>query len=136
MTSMMTPSGPGNSTTVAAPISLYESIGGHAAVTAAVDLFYAKMLADAELNRYFPGGVGPVHRAHIATVLCEALGGPERYHGPDLAQAHRKHAISDAHFDMTAGHLAATLTELGIPENMVSQIIGIVAGLRPIVVTA
>src|SRR6202050_931778 len=115
MTSMLTPSSSDSSTTVAAPISIYESIGGHASVTAAVDIFYSKMLADPELSKYFPAGVGPVHRAHIATVLCEALGGPERYRGPDLAEAHKNHAISNAHFDMTAGHLAATLEELGLP---------------------
>jgi hemoglobin len=135
MTSMITPSS-SDSSTVAAPISIYESIGGHAAVTAAVDIFYSKMLADPVLSQFFPGGVGPVHRAHLTTVLCEALGGPERYHGPDLAQAHRDHAISDTHFDMTAGHLVATLQELGVPENLVGQIIEIVASLRPIVVTA
>ncbi|HUC59424.1 MAG TPA: group 1 truncated hemoglobin [Streptosporangiaceae bacterium] len=136
MTSMITPSSSDSSTSVAAPISLYEAIGGHASVTAAVDIFYAKMLADPVVSKFFPGGVGPVHRAHIATVLCEALGGPERYHGPDLAEAHRDHAISDTDFDITAGHLAATLQELGVPDNMVGQIIEIVAGLRPIVVTA
>jgi hemoglobin len=135
MTSMTTPSSSDSSTTVAAPISIYESIGGHASVTAAVDIFYAKMLADPVLSQYFPNGVGAVHRKHIGTLLCQAIGGPEVYHGPDLAQAHAKHRISNAHFDMTAGHLAATLTELGVPDNLVGQIIEIVASLRPLVVT-
>jgi hemoglobin len=136
MTSMITPSSSDSSTTVAAPISIYESIGGHAAVTAAVDVFYAKMLADPVLSQYFPGGVGAIHRKHIGTLLCQAIGGPEVYHGPDLAEAHARHRISDAHFDLTAGHLAASLTELGVPDNLVNQIIGIVAGLRPLVVGA
>jgi hypothetical protein len=38
-------------------------------------------------------------------VLGEALGGPERYRGPDIAGAHRGLGISDAHFDRPAGHL-------------------------------
>jgi hemoglobin len=137
MTAMMTPSSQDGSTTVAAPpVTIYEQIGGHASVTAAVDLFYSKMLADPVLSEFFPGGVGAIHRKHLATLLCQAIGGPEVYHGPDLAQAHRDHGISDTHFDMTAGHLAATLSELGVPEDIVNQIITVVAGLRPVVVSA
>ena len=33
--------------------SLYERIGGKAAVEAAVDLFYKKVLADTRINMYF-----------------------------------------------------------------------------------
>jgi hemoglobin len=115
--------------------SLYDAIGGQPAITLAVDVFYAKMLSDPELKRYFPGGVGAKHRAHLAAILCQALGGPEKYDGPDLGEAHARHRITNAHFDKTAGHLAATLTELGVPEDLNGKIIEIVASLRPVVVT-
>jgi len=116
-------------------ISIYEAIGGRAALTAAVDLFYGRLLADPVLSPLFPRGVGARHRAYVVTVLGEALGGPERYRGPDLAGAHRGLGISDAHFDRAAAHLAATLDELGVPRHLADQIIAIVAGLRPAVVT-
>jgi hemoglobin len=118
------------------PISLYQAIGGRAAVVAAVHGLFGRLLADAELGRFFPGGVGARHRGYVVTILGEALGGPERYRGPDLAGAHLSLRISDAHFDRTAGHLAATLDELGVPGELADQIVGIVAGLRPAVVTA
>jgi hemoglobin len=120
----------------AAAISIYQAIGGRAAVTAAVDGFYERLLADPVLSGFFPGGVAPRHRAYLITVLGEALGGPERYRGPDLAKAHGGLGITDADFDRTAGHLAATLGSLGVPGHLADQIIGIVAGLRPAVVTA
>ena len=63
-------------------ISVYEAIGGRAAVTAAVDGFYRRLLADPALAPFFPGGVGARHRAYLVTILGEALGGPERYRGP------------------------------------------------------
>jgi truncated hemoglobin YjbI len=66
----------------------YEAIGGRAAVTAAVDRFYRRMLADPALAAFFPNGVGARHRAYLVTILGEALGGPERYRGPDIAGAH------------------------------------------------
>ena len=117
-------------------ISLYQAIGGRAAVTAAVDRFYGRLLADPVLGPFFPGGVGARHRAYVVTVLGEALGGPERYRGPDIAGAHRGLGISDAPFERAVGHLAATLDELAVPRHLADRIVGIVAGLRPAVVTA
>jgi hemoglobin len=120
----------------ATAVNIYQAIGGRAAVTAAVDGLYGRIIADPVLGRFFPRGVAAKHRAYVVTVLGEALGGPERYRGPDLAKAHRGLGITDADFDRTAGHLAATLDSLGVPGHLAGQIVGIVAGLRPAVVTA
>ena len=116
-------------------ISLYEAIGGRPALTAAVDVFYGRLVADPVLGPFFPGGVGARHRAYVVTALGEALGGPERYRGPDIAGAHRGLGISDAHFDRAAACLVATLDELGVPGHLADRIVGIVAGLRQAVVT-
>jgi len=120
----------------ATAVNIYQAIGGRAAVTAAVDGLYGRLIADPVLGRFFPGGVAAKHRAYVVTVLGEALGGPERYRGPDLVKAHRGLGITNDDFDRTAGHLAATLDSLGVPGHLADQIVGIVAGLRPAVVTA
>lgn len=117
-------------------LSIYAAIGGRAAIKAAVDGLYGRLLADPELGQFFPAGVSDVHRRYVVTFLGEALGGPERYRGPDLGQAHRGLGISDSHFDRTAAHLAATLDELGVPRDLTDRIVGIVAGLRHAVVSA
>ena len=117
-------------------ISIYDAIGGRAALTAAVDDFYGRLLADPVLGPLFPRGAGARHRAYVITILGEALGGPERYQGPDLAAAHRGLGISDAHFDLAALHLYATLDSLSVPRHLADHIVGIVATLRPTVVTA
>jgi hemoglobin len=120
----------------ATAVNIYQAIGGRAAVAAAVEGFFGRLLADPVLSGFFPDGAGPRHRAYLVTLLGEALGGPERYRGPDLAKAHGALGITDADFDRTAGHLAATLGSLGVPGHLADQIVGIVAGLRPAVVTA
>src|SRR5215469_6841415 len=112
-------------------ISLYEAIGGRPALAAAVDVFYGRLVADPVLGPFFPGGVGARHRAYVVTILGEALGGPERYRGPDIAGAHHGLGIGDAHFERAAAHLGATLEELGVPRDLADRIVGIVAGLRP-----
>ena len=116
--------------------TIYTAIGGRAAVTAAVDGLYGRLLADPELGPLFPNGAGARHRAYVVTVLGEALGGPERYRGPDLVAVHRGLGITNAQFDRTAGHLVDTLDELGVPRHLADQIVAIVASLRPAVVTA
>ena len=69
------------------------------------------------------------------TILGEALGGPERYRGQDIAQTHGGLGIDDVHFDRAGAHLAATLDELGVPGPLADHVIGIVVGLRGSVVT-
>ena len=123
-------------TTVTEEISVYEAIGGRTALTAAVDDFYGRLLADPVLGPFFPGGAGARHRAYVVTILGEALGGPERYRGPDIVAAHGGLGITDTHFDLAAAHLYATLDGLGVPRHLSDHIVGIVAGLRPAVVTA
>ena len=118
------------------PVSVYEAIGGRAALTAAVDDFYGRLLADPVLGPLFPMGARARHRAYVVTILGEALGGPERYRGPDIAAAHRGLSINDTHFDRAAFHLRATLDGLSVPRHLADHIVGIVAGLRPAVVAA
>lgn len=131
----MTPGPSTSGPAEAEAISVYEAIGGRAAVVAAVDGLYGRLLADPALARFFPDGVGDRHRRYVVTILGEALGGRERYRGPDLAGAHRGLGISDTHFGRAAAHLQDTLDELGVPRHLADRIVGVVAGLRDAVVT-
>ncbi|HEV7759683.1 MAG TPA: group 1 truncated hemoglobin [Acidimicrobiales bacterium] len=109
---------------------IYDAIGGRDAVTAAVDLFYEKVLADPTLAPYFEGIDMDHLRAHQRAFLTTALGGPEAYEGKAMADAHRGRDITDGAFDQVAAHLSSTLTELGVDDDTVSTIIGQIAGLR------
>ena len=120
----------------ATAVNVYQAIGGRPAVTAAVEGLYGRLLADPSLSRFFPGGVAAKHRAYVVTILGEALGGPERYRGPDLARAHRGLGITEADFARTAVYLAEVLDSLGVPGHLADHIVGIVAWLRPAIVTA
>lgn len=113
----------------------YAAIGGRDALIAAVDRFYDKLLADPELAPLFPRGAAERHRRYVVTILGEALGGPERYRGPDIVRTHGGLGISNAHFDRAGAHLAATLDELGVPGPLADHVVGIVVGLRGSVVS-
>jgi hemoglobin len=117
-------------------VSIYDSIGGGPAVRAAVDDFYARVLADPQLAPFFTG-VGLQHlKAHQRAFIAAAIGGPEIYQGRDMAAAHAGLAITDVDFDAVVGHLVDTLTGLGVPQETIGQIGGALAPLRGDIVTA
>jgi hemoglobin len=115
--------------------SIYDAIGGRDSVAAAVDLFYERVLADPVLEPAFAETDLDKLRLHQRAFFAVALGGPSDYVGKSMAEAHAGRDITDDQFDRVAGHLSATLTELGIDEGTVGAIIGRVAGLRDDVVS-
>lgn len=62
-------------------VNLFERIGGAAAVTAAVDRFYERVLADPELRDFFTGVSMSRLKGHQFAFISQVLGGPRRYSG-------------------------------------------------------
>lgn len=111
-------------------MSIYESIGGSAAVSAAVDLFYDKVLADPVLVPYFTATDMSKQKTHMRAFLAVALGGPSIYAGRDMSAAHAGRGITNEAFDHVVDHLVATLTELGVPAEIIGEIGAKLAPLR------
>lgn len=103
-------------------LSLYERIGGEAAVNAAVDRFYERVLADPELKNFFDGVSMSRLKAHQFAFLSQALGGPKQYSGASMRDAHFRLPIEQRHFDGVAVHMVETLRELGVPEDIIGTI--------------
>jgi hemoglobin len=116
--------------------SIYAAIGGQPAVMAAVEEFYRRVLADPALAPYFAGIPVKRLKGHQAAFFAMALGGPDRYKGRSMQEAHAGRGITDADFDRVAGHLVATLAALGVDQGTISRIIGHVAPLRTEIVEA
>lgn len=113
--------------------SLYERLGGEAAIDAAVDVFYTKVLADDLLKPFFEHtDMEKQHRMQKA-FLTMAFGGPGNYSGRGMREAHVKavaDGLSDVHFDAVIGHLAATLTELGVSDEDIQEVATVANSIR------
>lgn len=113
--------------------NLFELIGGEPAVDAAVDLFYRKVLNDGRVSRYFEDVDMDGQRAKQKSFLVMVFGGPNDFTGGTLRDAH-KHLVddglNDSHFDVVAVHLQNSLEELGVPAQLVNQVMAIAAGTR------
>jgi len=110
--------------------TLYERIGGAAAVEAAVDLFYRKVLGDSRISRYFDSVDMDRQRAKQKAFLTYAFGGPNSYSGKDLRAAHAPMKLAEAEFDAVMGHLGATLAELGVPAPLIQEAAAIALSVK------
>lgn len=113
--------------------TLFDRLGGRDAINAAVDIFYEKVLADPSINRFFENVDMAKQRAKQKAFLAYAFGGPTSYTGKDLSAAHAPlvaDGLNDSHFDAVAGHLQATLEELGVPQELIGEVMAIAGSTR------
>jgi hemoglobin len=113
--------------------SLFERLGGEEAVMAAVDIFYARVLEDDLTRPFFEGLDMQAQVRKQVAFMTWAFGGPSQYKGRDLRTAHASlvtRGLTDAHFDAVAGHLQATLKELGVADPLVGEALAIVGSVR------
>jgi hemoglobin len=111
--------------------SLYERLGGKAAIDAAVDIFYGKVLADDRIKHYFGGVDMDRQKGKQRIFLAYAFGAPVKYEGKDMRAAHAHlQELSDGHFDAVAENLVATLKELNVAQELIDEVVAIVAPTR------
>lgn len=113
--------------------TLYEKLGGEKAIEAAVDTFYMKVLADPRINHFFEG-VEMVKQGRMQkNFLTFAFGGPHNYDGRNMRAAHSKlvaRGLNDSHFDAVVEHLATTLQELGVAQELIDEVAAVAESVR------
>jgi len=109
-------------------MSLYEALGGAQALDVALDRFYEKVLADPQINGYFDDvDMGSLKKKGQA-FLTMAFGGPNEYHGKGLRMMHagpRSEGMDEDDFETFMGHFRATLEELEVRDEHVSEVMSI-----------
>jgi hemoglobin len=114
--------------------SLFERLGGEAAIEAAVVRFYEKVIADPVTAPFFARLDLPAQIRKQISFMATAFGAPKAYRGRDLRTAHQKlvreDGLSDVHFDAVALHLKATLKELGVADDLIAECLAIVGSVR------
>lgn len=113
--------------------SLYERIGGEAAVDAAVDRFYEKVLSDASIAPFFDGLDMKRQARKQKAFLTVAFGGPNQYTDRAMSAAHakaRENGLNDSHFDAVVGHLVQTMRELGVSDADIEAVSCVAESVR------
>ena len=111
--------------------TLFDKLGGAAAVDLAVDKFYQRVLQDDRIKHFFADEDMVKHRAHQKAFLTYAFGGTDKYDGRYMREAHKelveKQGLSSEHFDAVAEDLMETLKEMGVPAELLDQVAAIAA---------
>ncbi|HEB94196.1 MAG TPA: group 1 truncated hemoglobin [Gammaproteobacteria bacterium] len=113
--------------------SLFNRLGGEAAVDAAVDIFYRKVLADDRINAFFADVDMDKQAAKQKAFLTMAFGGPNSYTGEDMRKGHAHlvaRGLNDSHFDAVVENLGSTLKELGISDELIGEVAAIAETTR------
>jgi hemoglobin len=113
--------------------SLFEQLGGAAAVDAAVDIFYRKVLSDDRINEFFDGVDMDKQAAKQKAFLTMAFGGPHNYTGLDMRRGHAhlvERGLNDSHVDAVIENLGATLKELGVKDELIARVAAIAESTR------
>ena len=110
--------------------SLYERIGGEAAVDAAVDKFYDKVLADPRISAFFDSIDMVAQARKQKAFLTVAFGGPNEYSGKDMRNSHAHLGLTDEHFDAVVENLASTLVDLGVSAADIEEVAAVAESVR------
>jgi hemoglobin len=120
--------------------SLYERIGGEAALTKVVDEFVARAAANPKVN-FTRDGKFPLNDAavktlkmHLVNFLGSAFGGPQKYTGRSMKESHKGMAITQTEFDALAADLQAVLEANKVPKAEIGEIMKIAASTAPDIV--
>lgn len=110
--------------------TLYSRLGGHEAIRAVVDDFYDRLLADDELGGFFEDADMEELRRTQTDFLCEAAGGPERYEGPGVREAHLDVPFEPEDIERAVEILYASLEEFDVAGEDADAVVGAVAAYQ------
>ncbi|CAN5830611.1 hypothetical protein BH11MYX2_BH11MYX2_30690 [soil metagenome] len=116
--------------------SLYDRLGKKDAIVAVVDDFVANVAADARINSFFANTDIPAFKAKLVDQICEATGGPCKYTGKNMKEAHTGMNVKDEHFTALVEDLKKSLDKFKVGEKEQTELLTALGGMKPDIVTA
>ena len=110
--------------------SLYERLGGEAAINAVVDDFAARVLADARVNQKFAKSDPARLVFHLKEFVCQATGGPCKYTGNSMPKAHHNMKVTEGEFKALVEDLVMTLDKFNVPSKEKGELLAALAPLQ------
>jgi hemoglobin len=112
------------------PASLFDRLGGRTAITAVVADFRKRVEQDSRINAKFARTDLPRLEAMLVDQVSEATGGPFRYTGRDMREAHQGMGVTTGEFNALVEDLVATLNGFAVPKAEQDDLLGILGPLK------
>ena len=110
--------------------SLYDRLGGKPAITAVVDNFIGNVAADGRINKRFAGANIPRLKTMLVDQICEASGGPCKYTGQTMPQAHAGMNVTDGEFTALVEDLVKSLDTFKVPAREKNELLSALGGMK------
>jgi hemoglobin len=116
--------------------SLYDRLGGVYNIATVVDDIIVRIMVDERLNanprvneahhRVAPAGF----KYLVAEQVCEASGGPQKYSGRSMGDAHRRLIITDQEWQAFMDDFQTTLDKFEVPQPEQAELTAIVESTK------
>jgi len=110
--------------------SLYERVGGRAAITAVVDDAIENLAVDNRINARFGNASIPHLQKNLVDLLCLRAGGPCTYTGANMSAAHEGMKIRDDEFDALVEDIAKSLDKFKVPPRERAEVLAILRQMK------
>ena len=118
----------------AAKDALYQELGRSEGITRVVDLFFQRLNADARINTLFAKVDHNDLRRLVIEQMCEATGGPCKYTGRSMEEAHSGLNLTNKDFDAFVEDLVTAMNEANVAKPTQKKLLAILGPMRPQVV--
>jgi hemoglobin len=123
--------------TAAGTKSLYDRLGGNAAITAVIGDFVDKQVVpDARINTFFANTDLTNLKKLLVEFTANAAGGPEKYTGRDMKSSHAGMNVTTAAFNALVEDLSKSLDVFKVPAQEKTDLLNKLAPLSADIVTA
>ena len=110
--------------------SLYERLGGINAITAVVENFRDRVAGDTRINQKFAQTDLVRLRKMLIDQVCEAAGGPCRYTGRSMKDAHKGMKVTSGEFDALVQDFVVTLNHFKVGKKEQDEVLGVLGPLK------
>jgi hemoglobin len=105
-------------------------LGGINAITAVVENFRDRVAGDNRINQKFAKTDLGRLRKMLIDQVCEAAGGPCRYTGRSMKDAHAGMKVTSGEFDALVQDLVATLNQFKVGKKEQDEVLGVLGPLK------
>ena len=110
--------------------SLYERLGGMDSIVAVVEDFRDRVAQDDRINQKFARTDLVRLRQELIDQVCEVAGGPCKYTGQSMKEAHAGMGVTRGEFDALVQDLVATLNHFKVGKKEQDEILGVLGPLE------
>jgi len=110
--------------------SLYDRLGGTDAITAVVRAVVDRQLKDDRIDRKFARTNRDRLIKEFVDLICQATGGPCKYTGRDMTEAHHNMAVTNGEFQAFVEDVVAVLSEFKVGAAEQDELLNILAPLK------